>query len=135
MRSSRLLCASRSLRPSPDLTESSCFRRWQLARRPECGGERRPCPVPAASARAGSPLSGVWTLPQRKKQKLIPASTRSVRFYSSFQVSQRSIERHEKKISFRFILKLLVLLELRPPNLPFCPSRSLLMEKSQRKSP
>lgn len=74
------------------LTESLCFCRWPLAQRLEWDGEHRPCLVPAASARAGSPLSGVSTLPQRKKRKPTPASTRSLGFYSYFQVSRRSIQ-------------------------------------------
>lgn len=61
------------------LTVMMCFRRWQLAQKREWDGEHRPCLVPAASARAGSHPSGVWTLPQRKRQKLIPLSTRSAR--------------------------------------------------------
>lgn len=62
------------------LTEMLCFCRWQLAQKQEWDGEHRQCLVPAASARAGSPPSGVWTLPQRKRQKPIPLSTRSMRF-------------------------------------------------------
>lgn len=58
-----------------------CFCRWRLAQRQEWGDKLRPCLVPAANARAGSPPSGVSTLPQRKRQKLIPLSTRSVRFF------------------------------------------------------
>ena len=74
------------------LTESLCFCRWPLAQRLEWDGEHRPCLVLAASARAGSPLSGVSTLPQRKKQKPIPASTRSLGFFSYFQVSRWSVQ-------------------------------------------
>ncbi len=70
------------------LTELLCFCRWQLAQRMEWDGEHRLCLVPAASARAGSLLSGVLTLPQRKKLKRILVSIRSVKFYSHLQVSK-----------------------------------------------
>lgn len=61
------------------------FSRWQPAQRPEWDGERRPCLVPAVSARAGSLPSGVWTLPQRKRQKPTQRSARSVKCSTSFQ--------------------------------------------------
>lgn len=60
------------------------FCRWLLAQRPEWGGEHRPCLALAASARAGSPPSGDWTLPQRRRQKPIPLSTRSLAFSFHF---------------------------------------------------
>lgn len=105
------------------LTQLLCFCRWQLAQRPEWDGVHRPCLVPAASARAGSPLSGVWTLPQRKKQKPIPVSTRSARFYSFKAINRTALA--TQRFLFSLYLKHLsstVLLKLWPLDLLFVPA-------------
>ncbi len=49
----------------------------------ELGDVHRACLVPPVNERAGSPLCGVWTLPQKRKPKADPASTRftSARYY------------------------------------------------------
>lgn len=67
---------SRSICLAP--TVLLCFCRWQLAQRLEWGGEHKPCLVLAASERAGSLPSGVWTQPQRRRPKPTPQSVRSV---------------------------------------------------------
>lgn len=107
------------------LAEMSCFCRWQLAQKQEWDGEHRPCLVPAASARAGSHPCGVWTLPQRKRQKPIPLSTRSVRFSTLINVLSFPTPNRTSLISYCLFINDLsstIMLELRPPDLLFLPT-------------
>ena len=84
---------SRTIKPLfvfPQFSVLVCFGscRSLLARRAAWGGAPTPCRARPVSARAGSPPSGAWTPPQRRRQKDIPASTRCATATAAERVSE-----------------------------------------------